>query len=466
MAQVIAVAPNKGANLTKAVALVSQGKIDLAYEEVNKALMNDPDDAQALCIASDVMKKAKKLPIAYVLAKRAAELKPERPEPWSSLGLAAQQLWRMDEAQSCYRKALQRANSDAQKRLYLNNLASAYLDCGEFAKAEKPCMEALALGADDISVRHNLGLSLLAQRRWVDGWKYYAASIGTDRRNAVRYKPPGHEEPVWDGTPGKTVVIYGEQGLGDEICAASMLPDAIRDCKKVIVDCDNRLQGLFRRSFPQAAVYGTRWAKPGQGKWEEKSEEIDASIAGFEIGKHYRKCDEDFPGTPYLIPDPDRVAMWKALFASKGKPVIGIAWTGGTWENAASHRKLPLAEWQPIFDAVDAHWVSLQYKDATEDIKGTPVTQYRYGTLTQDYDDTAAMVACCDMVIAMQTSVVHLAGGLGVPTWSLIPKTSQWRYGESGETLPWYRSVRMFRQGQSWPVKRVADELRSRFNQS
>jgi Flp pilus assembly protein TadD len=471
MAQVIELPAQKDTSyVKKANAAMAAGEIDAAYAIVDEVLLHDPDDAQALCIASDILKKAKKLPIAYQLAKRAAELRPDRPEAWSAQGHAAQQLWRMDEAMSCYRKAMQRASTPEQRTLYFNNMASVHLDTGQFRKAEAPCRDALKLSESDTNVRHNLGLSLLAQRKWEEGWKYYSASIGTERRNDVRYRPKGTEEPIWDGSPGKSIVIYGEQGLGDEICAASLLPEAIRDCRKVIVDCDHRLAPLFRRSFPQASVYGTRWAKPGkappgvEAKWKEKSVDIEASISAFEVAKFYRKTDADFPGTPYLTPCPDRTAMWKALFAGKQKPTIGVAWTGGIWQNAGLHRKLPLIEWAPIFKAVDAHWVSLQYKDAAKEIEGTPVVQYPWATLTQDYDDTAALVAACDLVICMQTSVVHLAGALGIPAWSLIPKTSQWRYGEEGETLPWYQSVRMFRQTDKWPVQRIADELRARFH--
>jgi hypothetical protein len=309
-----------------------------------------------------------------------------------------------------------------------------------------------------MSLRHNLGLSLLGQRKWKEAWPYYSASVGSKSRLLMKYLE--EPEPVWDGSPGKRVVIYGEQGIGDEVCAASMLPDAIRDCQKVIVDCDFRLTNLFKRSFPGATVYGTRW-KPSTVWPEVKNSEIDASIAAFEIGKFYRNSEEDFPGTPYLTPCPIRTAMWKA---SKTKPRIGIAWSGGIWQNASMHRELPLSEWGPIFNAVDAEFVSLQYRDAAKDIDGTQVQQYRWATLTDDYDDTAALVASCDLVIVVQTSITHLAGALGVPCWTMIPQVSQWRYGEEFEDLPWYRSVKLFRQrNEKWPVNDIASKLRTLF---
>jgi ADP-heptose:LPS heptosyltransferase len=93
------------------------------------------------------------------------------------------------------------------------------------------------------------------------------------------------------------------------------------------------------------------------------------------------------------------------------------------------------------------------------------VTQYSWGTLSKDYDDTAALVASCDLVLGVQTSVHHLAGALGIPSWNLIPKISQWRYGEKYETLPWYKSMRLIRQNANgnWPIQQIVNDLKSHF---
>jgi tetratricopeptide (TPR) repeat protein len=455
MSAVIELAPVDNSLYLKARELIDAGDIEKADSIINQHLMRNPDDAQALSLVVEILKKAKRIPAAYHLAKRTVDLRPDRCETWGALGGAAQELWRLDEAISHYRKAEKLSVKPAQRALYVNNIASTMLDGGKFIEAESVCREALALDDKDTSIRHNLGLSLLGQRKWQEAWPYYSASIGGKQRLARKFKNP--YEPVWDGAKDQTVIVYGEQGLGDELCAASMLPDVIRDSKKVIVDCDHRLTGLLQRSFPQASVHGTRW-KPGA--WRAEAETADASISGFEVAKFYRNADTDFPGTPYLTPCPDRTAMWKS---TKTKPRIGIAWSGGIWQNAAIHRELPLDQWKPIFDAVDAQFVSLQYRDASEDIKGTPVVQYKYATLTDDYDDTAALVASCDLVIGMQTSVCHLAGALGVPVWTLIPKTSQWRYGEEYADVPWYQSMKLYRQGNSWPTRKIASDLKVYF---
>ena len=76
---------------------------------------------------------------------------------------------------------------------------------------------------------------------------------------------------------------------------------------------------------------------------------------------------------------------------------------------------------------------------------------------------TAAMVKACDLVIAVQTTVNHLAGAMGVPAWCMLPKTSQWRYGEEGDSIPWYKSVKLYRQTSQWPIRKVAEDLRAHF---
>jgi len=141
-------------------------------------------------------------------------------------------------------------------------------------------------------------------------------------------------------------------------------------------------------------------------------------------------------------------------FKAKGKPCIGIAWSGGLPHTGEKFRQWSLKDLLPILKSIDAHWVSLQYKDASAEIeefkKQHPeidIVQYAHGTLTKDYDDTAAMVKALGRIICMQTAVAHLAGGLGVKCDVFVPKNSQWRYGTFND-IPWYSSVNVIRQKQ------------------
>ena len=432
-------------------------------------LIDDPKDARALVAGSFIMRRMGHLPAAYHFGRSATQLWQSEFSCWLNLGHACDEMRLVHEAESCYRKAVKLAKSERDQKDIWLNLSAMYLDNGQFAEAEAITRKILEVDPDHIKAQGNLGFCLLAKRDWT-GWKGYHHSIGSDWRPKAVYRDP--PEPEWDGSPGKTVAIYGDQGLGDEICSASMLPDAIAASKKVIIDCDDRLEGLFRRSFPQAKVYGTRRAKDGQ--WAKEDWQIDASLPIGQLGEYFRLSDDDFPGTPYLKPDPDRAGMWKALFAHKRKPVIGIAWTGGIPKTNARNRRLALADFLPVFNAIDAHYVSLQYKDASAEIDAfrrehrVDIKQYDYATLTKDYDDTAALIASLDYVLCIQTAVAHTAGALGTPVSVLLPVATQWRYGNTHDSIPWYDCLRVIRQEQTghWEkeIERAAKELGTYFS--
>lgn len=450
--------------LWRARDLWDAGEVDDAWAIVQKLLLDHPFDRDCLYMGGHIYEKAGNLPVAYHLFRLGTEQDPKEASGWLNFGRVAEDLWRTTEAERAYEKALKLAKREETTLHALGNLAALCVDNARYAEAEKWATKAIQMKPDFRGAMANLGFAQLGQRNWAEGWKNYRASIGTDWRKRVVYK----DEPEWDGTKGQTVVLYGEQGLGDEISFASMLPDAIRDCKKVIVDCDLRLAGLFQRSFPGAKVYGTR-AKKGI-KWAKEDQAFDASLALGQIGEYYRTTPESFDGKPYLVPDPDRVTMWKALWATKGKPVIGIAWNGGIPKTGAKFRRWTLEQLLPIFKSVDAHWVCLEYKHSGAEIEafrqkhGIDIKEYPHGTLTPDYDDTAALVASLDMVFCIQTAVAHLGGALGVPTWVCVPSISQWRYGTEGESIPWYQSVRVLRQTKGeWDLNKIGGELAAHF---
>lgn len=455
--------------LRHAMELVESGELDDGVALCNRFLAEDPNNPVPLNILCAAMLKAEKPVIAYQLAKRLAELNPREISTWVNLSRAAADLWLIPESIRAVRKGLALDPDPKQRSILLVNMAAAYIDAGQFDEAEKCSAEALLLTPDSKKARANLGFAQLGRREWVPGWENYRSAIGTGWRLGHSYA----DEPQWDGSPDKHVVLYGEQGLGDELSFASLVPDAVKVCKKLVLDVDKRLEGLFKRSFPQAKVYGTR----GQSapKWDrEDFEGIDASLPMGQAAEYFRQKDEDFPGTPYLVPDPDRVTMWKALWATKKKPVIGVAWSGGIQKTGSRHRKFDLEQLLPLFQSVDAHFVSLQYRPSGYEIEefvkvhGVDLKEYPQATLTKDYDDTAGLVASLDIVVCMQTAVGHLAGALGVPALIFVPTTQQWRYGVGHESMVWYDSVKLIRQkndGKWGPeIRRAVEELQLRFS--
>jgi len=442
-----------------------QGKLEEAWKIIGPKLIADPNDPRALVTGAYIMRRLGALAQSYHFAKSATQRIPNDAAAWTNFGHTAAEMWLVDEAERYYKRGLKCVTNEKHRKVLILNLSALYLDNGRFDEAEALTQQILKDDPTHFNAQANLGFCQLAKRDW-RGWKGYHNTIGSDWRPKVQYA----DEPEWDGEPGRVVALYADQGLGDEISFASMLPDAIEISRKVILDCDARLANLFRRSFPKAKVYGTRRAKEGQ--WAPEDRNIECSLPLGQIGEFFRTTDDSFPGTPYLVPCPDRVKMWKALFASKGKPCIGIAWTGGIPKTNARNRQLSLAELSPLL-SLDAHFVSLQYKDASQEIEAFKAThdvdlvQYPYGTLTQDYDDTAALVASLDYVVCIQTAVAHTAGALGVPVSVFLPVATQWRYGTSQDSVPWYNSLHVIRQEKtgSWSheieraVARVTDHL-------
>lgn len=423
--------------------LAETGEVDRAWKICDQHLKKDPDNPKALVLATFIMEKCGRNTIAYQLAKRVTQLYPKQAVGWLNLGRCSDNLWRMDEALTCYMKAEKYSPNKGLLGLVWLNVSALYLQLGRFSESRKYAEKALSIEPENRKATHNLGLCQLANHEWRDGWKNYHASLGSGNRQMFQYA----DEPEWDGSPGKRIVIYGEQGIGDEICAASMFNDAIEISESVVIDCDARLKNLFQRSFPKAKVYGTR--KNKCLAWDESDKKIDASIASMQLGQFFRNTTDSFPGKPYLIADSDRVSMWRSLWKTKNKPVIGVAWTGGIESTGAHQRCFDIAEFNNVLSKKDAHYVCLQYKEA--DLSGftVDIKQYPFATLTNDYDDTAALVASLDSVISVQTSVIHLAGALGIPTLCGVPEITQWRYGNQGEKIPWYESVKIFRQKNS-----------------
>ena len=435
------------ADLSAAKEHADAGRYAKAWPIVSAAINAEPDDPRALSIACFMLEKQGNAGIAYNVAKRLADKHPSAAVAWVNLGKCADTLWRMGEAEAAYRRALTqvKAGDKETKAATLTNLSALFLQQGNFKEAEKYADQSLQI-EQTLKARHNKGLCLMARGEWKEGWAQYEASVGSPQRIAYSYTG----EPTWKGEPGKTVVVFGEQGIGDEICAASMFLDAIERAGKVIVDCDPRLATLFRRSFPKAKVYGTRNEKTLN--WADEDQSVDYSIAGMQLGALFRPDQQSFPVEPYLAADPERVLMWKALWKSKGKPAIGIAWSGGLIQTGSSLRSIEPAQLAPLL-GMDCHFVSLQYKPH-EPVPG--VHQYP-DTLMKDYDFTASLVASLDAVVSVPTSVAHLSGALGVRTIAMKARASCWKY-QAG--LPFHPCHLIENDGWESTIQAAAKKLR------
>lgn len=378
----------------------------------------------------------------------------DEPDVHTNLGLAYKNSGQYFKARDSLEKSI-KGDPTAEA---LTNYSAMFIECGESKKCAALCERAIAKKYNSPVAHWNLAVSLLGDGVWERAWDEHEWGLKSSVMREDRDFTGAH---WWDGKSPGTVHVYGEQGLGDEIMFASMLPDILKT-NKVVLECHKRLETLFKKSFPDVPIYGTREDK--KVSWTN-NHKIDYRLSIGSLGKYYRRSREAFPGTPYLKADP----------LPKGEKFrIGISWQGGGAKvGRIQKRSVPLTWWKPIFDVDNVEFVSLQYTDdgSALDILAAlgHDIQKRDEATADDYYETARLVASCDLVISVCTSVVHLSGALGVPCWVMTPKFPAWRYQNEGG-MPWYRSVRLYRspspEQEAWHavISRIAEDLDVKVN--
>lgn len=394
----------------------------------------------------------------------------KRSEIMNGIGTCYKHENKVDVAREYFMKAQEgiALNADIQ-----NNLATLYINEGKPLKALEHLDLAISLQPGHPQAQWNKSLAHLELGEYAKGWAMYDAGFAAKVRAQRNYSSA--DLPEWDGSPGKTVVLYGEQGIGDEILFASCVPDAIAISKKVVIDCHKKLHTLFATSFPGVDIYPTRedevitWPMDAKG---QPRYAFDARCAFGSLPRLFRPDIESFPGTPYIKPSIEAEATWAVrLNELSSRPKIGISWAGGHKRTRIEVRSIGLEKLLPIFQQ-DADFISLQYTPCEDDIAmmkakhGVTIHHWPEAVYSPNYADTAALVANLDLVITVCTSMVHLAGSMGVPTWVLTPSRPAWRYRLDLDTMPWYgNSITLFRQAPDtfdWEpvIAEVADKVR------
>lgn len=421
---------------------------DAAMKKVSKYLDDYPDDGYALFAAGYIMMRADKFGFAYNFLQQSIEKGfTGVSEAYSNMGMCIDNS-KPEESIRCFERALE---ADPDNLAAVKNMATTYLKLGRPDLVVKWCNKALQLNPGDTTALYNRGLGHLFQREWKKGWRDFSVGLGLGQRRKRDYGVP-----EWNGEPGK-VLVYGEQGVGDEIMYASCIPD-LQKTNEVIIDTEPRLQSLFARSF-DCPAYGTRFETDS----DIVHEEPDYQIAMGDLPGRYRNAHKDFPGTPYLKPDPERVTQWKALLDSYPGRNIGLAWTGGIQVTGKRKRSFTAGTYAQLINDDDT-FVSLEY--LPPDLEGLPIKHWDRATARGvDMDETVALIAALDLVVTCCTTTVYIAGALGIPTYVLVPERAYYRYHLSGD-FPWYKSVRLIRQepGESWEsvVSRIESKIHAR----
>ena len=443
------------------VVQVQTGQEHLALASFERALELDPRFVAALRNRAGLLSQLQRVDAAIGAWDGVLRVDSGYAVAYAGKGALMVRAGRFQEARENLERALALGSRDPSVALHLALIEAAV---GDSSIAER-MIAALRGQFDDAEIDWELALIHLSQGFFATGWPLYEARL----RKSFESPRRGYPFPEWQGErlgPGELLVM-AEQGLGDEIMFASCYADALARAPRCVVECDPRLAGLLARSFPGASVVGQ--ARGNDGRWLKDYPGLRKQIHAGSLPRLFRSGVERFPRhSGYLRPDPQRVEVCRRRLVEPGMRLkVGLAWNGGIAHTRRELRCVPLAELARLMRGTAHQYVSLQHDDDGTDARrlaelaGTPVRVI--SDVLANIDEMAAALCGLDVVITVCSSVAHLSGAVGVRTWVLTPAVAEWRYLKTGTGLPWYPSVRLFRQPQpgAWcpVIESVAAEL-------
>jgi len=419
---------------------------------------------------------------AIVLLKDFISRHPTYANLWNSLASMVLEEGDIENAKTFYREALRLSPRLARARY---NLGSLWLDTGDPRSALREFESALKrpLAADEKAMMTvTLGLAQLAIGRIVEGWRNYEVRNDIHFPEAVYFAV---KKPKWEqGAPlaGASLLLVGEQGLGDEVMFANILPDVLESLGpegRLTLAVEPRLAPLMSRSFPTVRVETHRTVSAAgrtvrlvpaleAGEIEVECWSPMASLLG-----QFRSWAEDFPQrTGYLQPAPERVAYWRQILdAAPARPKVGLLWKSGVLSRGRSRFFSPFDAWEPVLRTPGLTFVNLQYDQCEAELQ---LARERYGVeiwsppgidLKQDLDDVTALSCALDLVIGFSNATFNLAAAAGAPAWLIAAKGVWTTLGT--DRYPWYPQVRLYQTAAyaEWePVMaKIAADLRAEF---
>lgn len=408
----------------------------------------------------------------------------------ANLGAAYRRLNLHDKSLAVLQKAAEYQPDSAS---IWTNLAACYVNEGNPDPGIEAAAKALEAKPGFARAEWNKGLLHLEKGEFEEGFRLYRSGLGKERliRNydTDHVDKPGDNEPPFltlealQDAQDKTVVVWGEQGIGDELMFATCLPELAQDVGKIVFECHDRLLRIYQASFDWLVAQGklvllpTR-KDPSPARALEEGPLHYKAGAG-DIAGLYRYTRSDYAqawgerGPFWKHPDPKDVAGMRQNLEvlAAGRQIVGLSTRGGVVKTMRNYRTLKIEDLEPLFKRDDCMFVCFDYEDVGAYVEHVNREYgedrlYWFRSIVQhfDYHHTLGLALACDRMVTVCQSVAHLAAGAGIETHVLTPSKPAWRYGLTGDEWFLYpdKRVRLYRQeGTDWglAMDRVLEAL-------
>ena len=435
------------------------GRLDKAEASYTEAIALKPDYADAYNNLGNTFEKLGRLDEAEVSYNHAIALKPDYAEAYSNLGNTLQELGRLDEAEASYNQAIALRPDYADA---YNNLGNTLEELGRLDEAEASYTQAIALKPNHASAHNNMGNALQVKGKLDEAIEIYKKSTllksdyadahvnlsyallnsgrlreGFDeyewrwKKNDFLSQKRHFSQLMWDGKQsltGKKILLWCEQGVGDTLMWSSSLPLVTSRAKQCILECQEKLVPLLKRSFPNVEV------KAENRSLDLQRDDFDYHLPMGSLYKNFIQelSKPDITGA-YLLPDPVRVDYWKDRLKSIGKgPFIGLGWKSANMSPRRLQNYATISELSPVLKIPNVIFINLQYSDFAEDLSKVQdelgVTVYNFDDLDhfKNIDDVAALCSALDLVVSTQSIIPLISAGVGTSTKLASWKFSTW----------------------------------------
>lgn len=423
------------AHTSRGAVLAELKRFDEAVATYDRALAVRPGDVAAANSRGVILYEMKRYDEALASFDRALASLPDYAEAHYNRGNTLHDMKRYDEALASYERALAVQPNHSET---WNNHSKVLTELDRYEEALTSAERAVALGPDNVTAHCNEASLRLITGDLARGlvgyeWRWKKADMAPVKRD--------FPQPVWlgaDDIAGKTVLLHCEQGFGDTIQFCRYAPLVAARGANVILEVQGPLKPLMATLAGPSQVIVKGSPLPD---FDVHCPVLSLPLA---CGTRLETIPSD---TPYLQASPNLAAAWDARLGPKGRPRIGLVWTGNAAQERDHLRSIGLRRLLPLLD-VDATFVSLHKDVRVEDmaILKERADILHFGEALGDFADTGALISQLDLVISVCTSVAHLAGALHKPVWVLLSRVPDWRWLLEREDSPWYPTARLFRQ--------------------